>query len=270
VGASLDGADPAAHDQTLKVWDLESGRVLATLAGHTHWVYACAVTPDGQRVVSASHDQTLSVWDLESGRAIATLAGHAGEVNACAVTPDGRRVVSASRDRTLRVWDLATYACLFTHRGDAPYRAVAAGTTRVVAGDSAGGIWFSTGFRPSAPPRSSVPEIARSSVPEISRTVSARIHRRDRPSRSTPSCFSRPIPPEPASSRSARKRVRSRRSSSAAATGIASSWRPGGRPSRSIYFASCASSSRPWCTSAVTGGRARSARAPRAEARVET
>jgi hypothetical protein len=93
-------------------------------------------------VVSASHDQTLKVWDLESGRAIATLEGHADWVSGCAVTPDGRHVISASHDKTLKVWDLATYACLFTHRGDAHYLSVAASTTGVVAGDSAGGIWF--------------------------------------------------------------------------------------------------------------------------------
>ena len=41
-----------------------------------HVVRACAVTPDGRRVVSASDDKTLKVWDLESGRALATLEGH--------------------------------------------------------------------------------------------------------------------------------------------------------------------------------------------------
>jgi WD40 repeat protein len=96
----------ASHDQTLKVWDLDSGRELATLQGHASVVTACAVTPDGRRVVSASADQALTVWDLDSGRELATLQGQAAHVTACAVTPDGRRVVSASRDQTLRVWDL--------------------------------------------------------------------------------------------------------------------------------------------------------------------
>ena len=37
---------------------------------------AVAVTPDGQRAVSASKDKTLKVWDLESGRELRTLEGH--------------------------------------------------------------------------------------------------------------------------------------------------------------------------------------------------
>jgi WD40 repeat protein len=105
-------------------------------------VTACAVTPDGRRVVSASRDQTLKVWDLETGRPLATLEGHAHGVTACAVTPDGRRVVSASEDKTLKVWDLERSVCIVTHRGDNPYRAVAAVTTAIVAGDNHGGLWI--------------------------------------------------------------------------------------------------------------------------------
>jgi WD40 repeat protein len=104
----------ASGDQTLKVWDLESGRALATLEGHTGMVLACAVTADARRVVSASADRTLKVWDLESGHALATLEGHAGWVTACAVTADGRRVVSASHDHTLQLWDLESGRALAT------------------------------------------------------------------------------------------------------------------------------------------------------------
>jgi len=82
-------------------------------------VTACAVTPDGRRVVSASEDGTLKVWDLASGRAEATLKGHASGVNSCSVTPDGRRVVSASEDGTLQVWDLTSGRAEATLEGHA-------------------------------------------------------------------------------------------------------------------------------------------------------
>ena len=60
-----------ARDNTLKVWDLESGWELRTLAGHSSSVNGVAVTADGRRAVSASGDNTLKVWDLESGTVIA-------------------------------------------------------------------------------------------------------------------------------------------------------------------------------------------------------
>jgi hypothetical protein len=129
----------ASGDGTLKVWDLESGRVLATLEGHASGVNACAVTADGRRVISASQDQTLKVWDLESGRALATLAGHTSTVMACAVTADGRRMVSASEDQTLKVWDLESGRALSTlegHTGGVRACAVTPDGRRLVSGST--------------------------------------------------------------------------------------------------------------------------------------
>jgi len=99
----------------------QSHALLRDLVGHASVVTACAVTPDGRRVVSASGDRTLKVWDLGSGRLLITLEGHAGPVTACAVTPDGRRVVSASWDRTLELWDLDSGRALTTFEGHTDY-----------------------------------------------------------------------------------------------------------------------------------------------------
>jgi nucleoside phosphorylase len=106
-------------DRTLKVWDLATRQPIATWQAGDHRVRACAVTPDGERVVSASWDHTLKVWDLATGQPVATLKGHDHWVRACAVTPDGRYVVSASLDTTLKVWDLATGHPVATLRGHA-------------------------------------------------------------------------------------------------------------------------------------------------------
>jgi len=122
------------------------GPLIRTLEGHTNWVRAVAVTPDGRRAVSASKDQTLRLWDLESGQTIRTLEGH--WVSAVAVTPDGRRAVSASgdqtprdpwdaasEDRTLRLWDLEsgqTIRTLEGHTGSVSAVAVAPDGRRAV------------------------------------------------------------------------------------------------------------------------------------------
>ncbi len=84
------------------------GPLIRILEGHTSFVNAVAVTPDGLHVVSGSDDNTLRVWDLAMGETKTTHQGHTSFVKAVAVTPDGRRVVSGSADNTLRVWDLAT------------------------------------------------------------------------------------------------------------------------------------------------------------------
>ncbi|MDQ3775824.1 MAG: pentapeptide repeat-containing protein, partial [Pseudomonadota bacterium] len=48
----------ASRDQTLRVWDAQTGEPLLTLMGHTGPVSDCAYSPDGRHLASASFDQT--------------------------------------------------------------------------------------------------------------------------------------------------------------------------------------------------------------------
>ncbi|MCX6581182.1 MAG: NACHT domain-containing protein [Candidatus Aminicenantes bacterium] len=96
----------ASEDQTLKLWDLRSGKKIRTFTGHTDSINSCTVSPDGKTMVSASEDHTLKLWDLQNGKKIRTFTGHKKSVFGCAISPDGKTVVSASGDQTLKLWDL--------------------------------------------------------------------------------------------------------------------------------------------------------------------
>jgi WD40 repeat protein len=136
VTANGQRAVSGSNDNTLRVWDLETGACLRVVEGHaaaamsgassgmgveeflrfvegqTQWIDSVSVTADGRRVVSGSSDNTLRVSDLETGACLQVLEGHTNWVKSVSVTPDGRRAVSGSKDNTLRVWDLKTGVCL--------------------------------------------------------------------------------------------------------------------------------------------------------------
>jgi WD40 repeat protein len=96
----------ASGDNTLIVWDLESGKGKQGLRGHNGYVTSVVVTPDGRLAISGSLDATVRVWNLEDGREVSVLRGHAGPIEALSVTPDGKLAISASDDNNLKVWDL--------------------------------------------------------------------------------------------------------------------------------------------------------------------
>jgi WD40 repeat protein len=101
-------------DNTLRVWNLQSGQCLRTLEGHKHDVKSVSVTPDGRLAVSGGADHALRIWDLERGQCLRTLEGHKHDVESVSVTPDGRLAVSGGGvlDATLRVWELHTGRCM--------------------------------------------------------------------------------------------------------------------------------------------------------------
>ncbi len=88
------------------VWHLQTGEIFRSFPGHSHWVLAVSISPDGKTLVSGSADKTIKVWSLETGKLIHTLNGHSSWVNTVAITPDGKTIVSGSADKTIKIWDL--------------------------------------------------------------------------------------------------------------------------------------------------------------------
>jgi len=108
VAYSPDGKRMATGGMSLKIWDMESGRELRSLNGHTGMINSVAYSPDGKRIVSGSMDKTVKIWDTENGRLIRTLSGHEHWVFSVAYSPDGKRIASGSMDKTVKIWDPET------------------------------------------------------------------------------------------------------------------------------------------------------------------
>ncbi|KAI9890168.1 MAG: hypothetical protein M1814_004450 [Vezdaea aestivalis] len=93
-----------SYDNTIKIWDIETGECIRTLEGHIRGIRSLQF--DDTKLVSGSMDQTLKIWNWRTGDCIATYNGHTGGV--VGVHFAGRLVASGSTDTTIKVWNFKT------------------------------------------------------------------------------------------------------------------------------------------------------------------
>jgi WD40 repeat protein len=110
VSFSRDGQTlaSASYDNTIKLWQVETGEELRTLTGHENGVNSVSFSPDGQTLASASDDNTIKLWQVETGEELRTLTGHENVVNSVSFSRDGQTLASASDDETIKLWQVET------------------------------------------------------------------------------------------------------------------------------------------------------------------
>ena len=82
-------------DGVLRIWNVSSGREIASLSGHAGRITALDWSPDGHRVISGSVDSTARIWDVESRRAQAEVTMQ-DQVRDVDYSPDGRWIAIGS------------------------------------------------------------------------------------------------------------------------------------------------------------------------------
>jgi WD40 repeat protein len=104
-------------DGTVKVWEVATGQLQATLKGHKKVVNGTAFRPHGQLLATASRDNTVKFWDVRTGQEQATLRGHTAWVWSVAFTPDGRTLASGDNVGKVKFRDVDTKQCRITLDG---------------------------------------------------------------------------------------------------------------------------------------------------------
>ena len=81
---------------------LPSGAQIATLQGHTNYVYRLIV--HNNILYSGSLDNTIRAWNLDTNECITALQGHTGSVDCLVLVVHNNILYSGSWDKTARVW----------------------------------------------------------------------------------------------------------------------------------------------------------------------
>ena len=89
-------------DHTLKMWDIETGRLLLMLKDTGN--LGVAVSPDGKRAVFTSWDDRVKVWDLETGEIVAVFY--------CDGSPDAATLSMSSVSLRATHWGASTHLSL--------------------------------------------------------------------------------------------------------------------------------------------------------------
>ncbi|MBE9135830.1 serine/threonine protein kinase [Nodosilinea sp. LEGE 07088] len=93
-------------NDTLCIWNWQSGDLLHSLKGHARGVNDVAIDRQGQLLASCGDDATIKIWQLGNGTLWHTLKGHFRDVTAIALSHSDNLLASASEDGTLKLWNL--------------------------------------------------------------------------------------------------------------------------------------------------------------------
>jgi WD40 repeat protein len=91
----------ASADNTVRLWEAETGAEIAVLKGHTGAVNTASFSPDGQTILTASIDNTIRLWEARSGAEVARLEGYTGIAT---FSPSGQIIIGYGN--IVRLWQI--------------------------------------------------------------------------------------------------------------------------------------------------------------------
>lgn len=100
----------AGQDGVIRLWQVNTGQPVATLAGHRDLIWSVVFSRDGQSLYSVSNNE-IKFWSVATRQCERTFYGLSVTCRTLAIHPDGTPLITGSSDRQIRLWDLASGNC---------------------------------------------------------------------------------------------------------------------------------------------------------------
>jgi WD40 repeat protein/tRNA A-37 threonylcarbamoyl transferase component Bud32 len=94
---------------TIEVWDMERGKRLWQLRGHTWNINYSCFSSDGKYLASCGWDDAVRIWSLATGKLVVPpLRGHGSGVGSVSFSSDAKTLITGGDDYTVRFWNVPT------------------------------------------------------------------------------------------------------------------------------------------------------------------
>jgi serine/threonine protein kinase len=99
-------ADGRPYDCLVRLWDVDSGKLLRKFFGHAREISSLAFCDQGRQILSASADGKVYQWDRDQGDLVHRFIGHKAEVASLSLAVDERHFVTGGHDGAVLVWEM--------------------------------------------------------------------------------------------------------------------------------------------------------------------
>ena len=116
VEFSPDGKTLVSLDNTARIWDVTSHKLLNTLLGKMS-IASVAYSPDGSILACGTYDNTIHLFETDTWQSSTTFEGHKESVITVVFSPDGKTLASGASDNTIRLWNPMTGEQIYKLKG---------------------------------------------------------------------------------------------------------------------------------------------------------
>lgn len=93
----------ASCDRKIRLWNVNTGKLICTLTGHIDKVSSVCFSSDGETIVSGSLDRTIRLWQLNNWKNTCTIQQFS-PVFSMVVSANFKTIITGTSERTIEIW----------------------------------------------------------------------------------------------------------------------------------------------------------------------